>query len=139
MSETSVQPEASTVSTGLGLRYVGEWVYAYSGRYEAKTDKQTVLDTTSGSGIIVCRINFNGFVHENVPGTGTAGMAEILFNDLNISILRSESGALDAPYTVYEKFVIPPFTKVKVTVDADSDSGQYWGSVNLVGRVYGAE
>jgi len=139
MTEASVQPEASIVSVGFGLRYVGNWVYAYSGQVTALTSKQTVIETTSGSGIIVCRIQFNGFNHENVPGDGANGMATISFNDINVSILRSESGQEDAPYSVYEKFVIPPFTKVKVTVDADSESTSYFGSVNLVGRVYGAE
>jgi len=66
-------------------------------------------------------------------------MATISFNGENIAILRSESGTEDAPYGAYEKFVIPPQTSVKVTMDADSTSGSYFGSVNLTGRVYGAE
>ena len=140
MPETDTIPvSASVASTGLGIRYIGDYAYAYSGQVTASTSKQTVIETTSGKGIIVCRIQFNGFNHENVPGDGVNGMATISFNDINVSILRSESGQEDAPYSVYEKFVIPPFTKVKVTVDADSTSASYFGSVNLVGRVYGAE
>ena len=134
-----LSPSASIVSTGKTIRYIDGWAYAYSGQYTANTTKQTVLDFTTGSGFIVCRIQFNGFVHENVPGDGANGMCTIAFNGTNISILRSEAGQEDAPYSVYEKFILPPFTKVVCTVDGDSTSSSYFGSVNLVGRVYGTE
>ena len=141
MKAEPLPPDASIASTGLGLRYIGTtpmFVYGYSGQYTANTSKQTLLNSTSGEGFIVCRIQFNGFVHENVPGDGANGMATISFNGINIAVLRSEAGQEDAPYSVYEKFVIPPFTELKVTADADSTSSSYVGSVNLVGRVYEA-
>lgn len=134
-----IQPYASVSATGLTIRYIADRCYAYSGQFTASTSKQTALEFTTGSGVIEGRIQFNGFVHENVPGDGANGMATISFNGENIAILRSEAGQEDAPYSVYEKFVIPPNTIVKVTMDADSTSTSYFGSVNLIGRVYGAE
>ena len=48
-----VQPEASVVQTGLGIRYVQDWAYAYSGVVQANGADKTALDFISGTGLIV--------------------------------------------------------------------------------------
>ena len=53
MPETDVIPtSASVASTGLGIRYIGDYAYCLSGTFDANTNQQTVLDFTSGAGFI---------------------------------------------------------------------------------------
>ena len=77
----------------------------------------------------------SGFTHVNVPSAGQPGMATIKFNDVIVAILRGESGTLDAPNSEYQKFIIPPFTTILITVDGDSSSSDYQAGVNIVARV----
>jgi len=138
--EASVQPEASTVSTGLGLRYVKNWVYAYSGLFVGDTDPNTVLDFTSGSGIIVGTIQLNAPVDDDNPTVGTETTCNIQFNGVSISILKATTGASDnAPGSIDQPVIIPPFTRVVCIVDSGTVETDRYGSVTLTGRVYGAE
>ena len=54
MPETDTIPvSASVASTGLGIRYIGDWAYANSGWLSVATGADTVLlDFTSGAGMI---------------------------------------------------------------------------------------
>ena len=60
MPETDTIPvSASIASTGTGLRYVSDWVYAYSELTTINdTNTHTLLDFTSGSGIIIAQATF---------------------------------------------------------------------------------
>ena len=57
--DSLVQPEASVVQTGLGLSYLGEPVYAFSGLLPVSADVTTVLEFTTGSGYIVGEFQVN--------------------------------------------------------------------------------
>ena len=54
MTEADViQPSASVASTGKGIRYIGEYAYAYSGSLAVGTGAfEDLLEFTTGSGII---------------------------------------------------------------------------------------
>ena len=55
MTDTDTIPvSASVASTGKGIRYIGDYAYAYSGNYEANTTViEGIIDFTSGAGVIV--------------------------------------------------------------------------------------
>ena len=54
MPETDTIPvSASIASTGTGIRYIGDYAYAYSGIVQASGSDTTALDFTTGSGVIV--------------------------------------------------------------------------------------
>ena len=62
MAHTDVIPtSASVASTGKGIRYIGDWAYAFSGDIDdaaSGSAATTMLDFTTGSGIIIGQIGF---------------------------------------------------------------------------------
>ena len=138
MPPEAVPINASVASTGKGIRYIGkEWAYAYSGLFVGATDPNTVLDFTTGSGIIVGTIQLNAPVDDDNPTVGTETTCNIQFNGVSISILKATTGAADnAPGSIDQPVIIPPFTRVICIVDSSAIESDRFGSVTLTGRVY---
>ena len=135
MTEADViQPSASIASTGLGLRYIGNHCYAYSGAVsdagsgEADT---TLLDFKSGAGYIIANMRFF------VPYSGTN--AYYLTTSMNEILIMSDKtdGSDTNKNPLHPIFIIPPQTHfiVKWGIDTITLSA----SVLLTGEVYGAE
>ena len=127
-----IQPSASIASTGLGLRYVGKWAYAYSGgaAVTAVAGETTKLEFTSGSGLIVAQFDaFNGDLSSDW------WRVTVYFND--VLVLRNDNNnnatSQTEPFNPTQ-LIIPPFTKFKATVTVGSDSDA--PAVTLTGRVY---
>jgi len=142
MPETdTISVSASVASTGKGIRYVGEWAYAYSGSYEANNAEQTVLDFTTGSGYIYGQIELFGGTNFNAPGDGAQTTGQVTFNGEVITILKnvtkypSDGGQGGGKC----KVVIPPVTRVVVKIDSNEDTATELCHVILTGRVYGAQ
>ena len=131
MPETDTIPvSASVASTGLGIRYIGDYVYAYSGMVPgAIANETTYLEFQTGTGLI------QGEVAVGSTNETTRKTVYIYFND--ILILQQD---IDNNYAWNNKFnfTIPPLTKVKITLKLGADDGMSsWFTLN--GRVYGEE
>ncbi|HIP08220.1 MAG TPA: hypothetical protein EYG65_00635 [Rhodospirillales bacterium] len=135
-----VQPEASVVQTGLGIRYIGDSTvghcYAYSGLYSANQVAVTVLDYTTGSGYVRGEFELHGFVDDDDPGNKSAASALINFNGEGVGIISTVS--YRSPVYSKIKFIVPPFTRVTVSLDAENTEADRYASVTFTGRVYGA-
>ena len=135
MPPEAVPSNASVASTGLGIRYVGEeWAYAFSGRVDVPNVETSLLDFTSGAGIIVgffnSLIGFSGNVNDDF-------LWKVYMNDIEVIALNATS-AKDLDLNRID-ILIPPFTHVKViAVNASSSTPRAVGG-NITGRVYGAE
>ena len=134
MTEADViQPSASTASTGLGLRYVGNYAYAYSGEVTVAASgggaNTTLLEFTSGSSLFVGFLNFS----TNIDGAASVDL-EMSLNGQNVLIMKEDNSSTDHPmrYNV----IIPPLTEVSVKWGQASGSNQ--ATALLTGRVYGA-
>ena len=134
MTEADViQPSASIASTGLGIRYIGDRCYAFSGPVaspNSATADSTLFEFTTLSGIIVCEIQF---VDEAV-GTD-ARILQFKLNNL-VVLLNKYDGA---PYPNSQQpyiFVLPPETKFQFNFSIDGSTAD--GYATLTGRVYGA-
>ena len=139
--DASVQPEASTVSTGSGLRYVGNRVYAYSGTFTASVSTQTCLEFTTGSGIIVGDFFYSGgvnYVAANL-GDGQNTGYRLTLNGEIASIVKLSSITESMPTTATLKVILPPFTIVQLEILSSADSGGQLSTCSFSGRVYGAE
>jgi len=137
MPETDAIPvSASIASTGKSIRYIGDHCYAYSGLYAAAIAPVTILDFTTGSGMIVGEFELHGFVDDDAPGSRSSATAQINFNGEGIAIIATV--AYRSPMFDQLKVIIPPFTVVSVSLDAENDSPDRWGAITLTGRVYGA-
>ena len=85
MTDTDTIPvSASVASTGKGIRYIGDYAYAYSGVLDL-TSPKTALDFTSGAGYIVGKFEFNA---DFATGGGAAISVEIFLN--NVQIIKEE-------------------------------------------------
>ncbi len=140
-----VQPGASVAATGLGIRYIGtdpQHCYAYSGLFPATVAPATVLDFTTGSGYIVGIMQLNAPADDDNPTAVRTGLANIKFNNVSVALLLSGTDANDVParpQSVKQEFILPPFTRVVVEAESDTDSSDMFLSVVLIGQVYGAE
>lgn len=137
--DSVVQPEASVVQTGLGIKYVGEWSYAYSGGIGSSTSPQTMLSFTTGSGIIcgtfVCfaQTNFSD------PTTGGASNWQISLNSEVVTLQTLDTDNKDMPSQIWMKLILPPFTIVKLEVDSAETNPDELLTATFTGRVYGTE
>ena len=117
-----VQPEASVIQTGFGLRYVGTdpmFAYGYNYRIDATGGSDfTFLEFTSGSGII------DGFINAMQGDVDTDWWRiDISFNDvLTIRHLNRNGNSNYTEDMNPIPIIIPPFTKVKVELRPASDS-----------------
>jgi len=129
----ALPPDASTASTGLGLRYIGEHCMAYSGQIAYTQVETTALNFTTGDGYILARFGFSFAVDSSDDAYIT-----VYFNDIKVIQHLSERGQNrdDWAYTDI-RLIIPPFTIVKTTV-RNGPSGSLDGFFSyLTGRVYG--
>jgi len=125
-----VQPQASVVQSGLGIRYVGENCYAYNNA--SATDSETaLLEFVSGSGYIVGEFNFN-----KNSGDGDDIQYQIYLNDTVVQGWFHDYSARGFRNLVL--LTIPPFTKVKATATNDTSSTGRPIVLTFSGRVYGA-
>jgi len=135
-----VQPEASIVQVGLGVRYVGQYAYAYSGLVaNSGAAVYEGISFRTGSGIIVGEIRSFGWIDDTNITQGKDLLSRIKFNGLTIGLIKTEPAAADMPSYGRFKVVIPPLTLVEVELQSfESDANTYAGAT-LTGRVYGAE
>jgi len=130
----SITASTYSVSTGLGLRYIGQFCYAYSGEHDVALSEVSLIDTVSGAGIIRGSAQF-----AYGEPTGEDFRYLIYFNDL-IIMNQVVSGTTDTPIgPMFYKLIIPPFTKIKMTAQNLSASNAREQTALLTGRVYGAE
>jgi len=133
-----VQPEASVVQTGLGLKYLGEHVYGYN-EVALNNSTATQFEFTTGAGYIVAKYNCT-FNLNNATANKMIGF-HIYFNDVNVVTQYVYFSTVGGGVTDLDNnwpLLIPPFTKVKIEAQTQIDSNvPSWGSI--VGRVYGAE
>ena len=140
MPETDTIPvSASIASTGLGIRYIGDYAYAYSGTFQAATSAATMLSFTTGSGFIVGEFTFNAQTRIAAAVSGGTSAFEVQFNDLVVSLAKVDSAAHDMPTQAFQKVIIPPFTKVQVQMISTEDTANELITVTFTGRVYGEE
>lgn len=135
MPHTDAIPvSASIASTGKGIRYIGEYCYAYSGEVDVANTELALLEFTSGAGIIVCELQLGSKAAENEDYELKVYLNDnVVFAAIFGNQSQNEIGSWPIP------LIIPPTTVVKTTLDniADTDS-RIW-TIGLTGRVYGAE
>ena len=136
----TIPVSASVASTGLGIRYISNWAYAYSGRFTVSTSDQTQLLFTTGSGVISGIIQAHGPVSEVTSQNGRISTWRIYFNDLIVAYIKADTTATantvsTSPTVV--NVIVPPRTKVEIIVDSNSTDSDFYNAVTFTGRVYG--
>ena len=130
-----IQPSASIASTGLGIRYIGDRCYAYSGLKNAgaSSTEVTFLDFTTGAGLIVGMMQFF-YATDTVQDTDA--IYRIKVNDLTIA-QYIDTADIRQGWEGFIRVNFPPFTHVEATIAMISTAQQQ--AVTFTGRVYGAD
>ena len=136
-----IQPSASIASPGLGIRYIGEHCYAFSGGVGASTSEQTVLDFTTGSGYIVATLTMTGPIRMGTAQihAGYTRGYQLDLNSQTAGLYKVESVSEDMPSEIEVQILIPPFTHVVLSCVDNDTHASYLGTANITGRVYGAD
>ena len=135
----AVQPNASVASTGLGIRYIGEHCYAYSGMHNVASNNVEHLSFISGSGVIVGTISCMGSVDTANSALGGVTAFTIAYNGVITFKIKTDTEAEDMPSVQTVPIIIPPFTVVEVNADSNNADVGLETSATITGRVYGAE
>ena len=123
-----------TASTGLELNVIGDHAYAYSGKLALSNTTTTALEFTTGNYVAVADL-FVGFDITGLQSGNEIGY-EVYFNGIEIMDVVSNYGAswmITGGST--PKFVIPPYTQVRVDLFTDDASGINMAAM-LTGRIH---
>ena len=128
-----VQPNASVAATGLGIRYIGQYCYAYSGEItttDTSSAYHTALKFNTGTNTIVCKVQYT----YSGGGNETSYLQIKMDGQTVMNAVLDAAGAaselLDMPFDL----VIPPETNVQIKCGDNAGSKIY--TVMLSGRAY---
>ena len=127
---------ANPAGVGSTINYVGNFVYANSGTFEASTTQQTMLNFTTGAEIIKCKINCYGQVQFDNPGAGGISTWQLSLNDEVTALMRIDTAALDMGLPTFMNVVIPPFTKVTLKVLSNENTPDEKLTAMLTGSLH---
>ena len=133
-----IPPTASVASVGPGIRYLGDYAYAYGGLVQINDSAVTHLSFTTGSGIISAKISMTGAVKATDINNGEAVLFICYLNDLAVFNVKLNPKLEGLPGETIMPIIIPPFTKVEVQATSVSTAADYVCSCVLAGRVYDA-
>tara|TARA_R100001463_G_C3540196_1_gene222347 strand:+ start:1915 stop:2328 length:414 start_codon:yes stop_codon:yes gene_type:complete len=131
-------PLGGSNPAGIGstLNYIGKFVYANSGTFEAKNSEQTLLSFTTGSETIVGKLNCYGQVNFSDPGAGGITTWQLSLNSEVVAVLRIDTAALDMSLPDFINVIIPPFTKVDLKALSNENTPDEKLTAMLTGEVY---
>ena len=139
MPETDTIPvSASVASTGKGIRYVGNYCYAYATAADAANSSDTRLEFTTGSEIIVGKITGNGSCNAASLGDGNITAFTVKINGEIVSVMKVDTSTEDSPMTAVNNLILPPRSEVTVLSQSDGTGASRLTTILFTGRVYGA-
>jgi len=121
---------ATFLGTQLGLSFVGDRVYAYSGSTSVDGTEKDLLNFTSGAEALACNVQFN-----YVQATTEDYFYKIYFNDTLVQgYLATHSAQYTSPDNLIP-IIIPPLTRVKLTAANVTDNNARSQIVSITGKV----
>jgi len=127
-----IPPTASVASVGLGINYVGDWVFGYSGIISVTNTETPLLEAVTGAGIIHAKVQ--PFYAQGSGGNNY--LYRIYLNDEIVAAYAADGATDPALRGGNTKIILPPFTLFKFTTQniASADPNDMAGI--LLGRVY---
>ena len=133
MPHTDTIPvSANVASTGLGIRYIGNYAYAYSGLVSSTSSGNELLNFTTGAGLIVARLQLNYAINQTDDMTYDVALNGTIVQQWQCTGSREPQQPQNTLH-----FIFPPFTQV--IVSATSAGSAQDQAATITGRVYGAE
>jgi len=128
-----VQPGASVAATGLGIRYVGDYAYAFSGQVAIINSETDLLNFHTSSGIIVGHFDF-----QSNDNTAEDIRFIVKMNGEIIYQIHNPNSPAGALWQVPINIIIPPSSNVILSAQF-LNNVTYNCTAVITGRVYGAE
>jgi len=132
-----VQPEASVVATGKGVRYVGAYLYGYSGAVPATNSADnlvTVLKYTSSS-----KIEKVFFQYFDGSDATWRRVIQLKLNELIVFTNSYDGSPENGGHGIYYNAIIPPLTKVEFLSNIVQTGTAIEMFITMTGRAYGIE
>ena len=134
MPETDTIPvSASVASIGPGIRYIGDYAYAYSGQVTSSgSDMVTLLEFTTGAGLIDFRWEF-----DYDSNSGNNAVYQLLLNDITVASIFVNGGVSTPSDERQHQIIVPPLTKVLFQAKNHTGVDTIFFYGRMSGRVYG--
>ena len=117
--------------TGLGLQYIQDKIYAYSGAVPVDNTQVPMNSFTTNSGVIFCKWT-PGYAAESTDNM----IFRVSFNDIQVYRVTLDGRLVNSPFQWVE-LIIPPQTAVLVNCEDKTGAGPIQMTSNFTGRVYG--
>jgi hypothetical protein len=114
----------------------GKHCYAYSGEKAATTAAKIYLDFETKDALVKGVLQVNGPVDDDTPTVGATSASQIYLNDVKLGILKTDTKDEDTPGTNRWELILPPYSRVKVTMLDDQNEADRYGSMSFIGEVY---
>jgi len=125
---------ATFLGPNKGLSVAGNHAYAYSGKLALSNETKIALEFTTGNYLAVVDL-FVGFDITGLQSGNEIGY-EVFFNGTEVmDVMSNYSASWMITGGTAPKFVIPPYTQVRVDLFTDDASGIQMAAM-LTGRVY---
>jgi len=118
------------------LEIIGDHAYAYSGGFPASSTVATRLKFTTGNYLFVGEIRMAGMVDLATASGGSIMTMGVTMNGQTVLVGKCEGADERMPTSDVVPFIIPAYTEVEVTQDAQNDDVNFTGTISMTGRIY---
>ena len=135
MAKTKIGSNA--IFTGVGpssFTTIGNRCYAYSGYKKFSNSETTVLDFYTPNGYILSTWQYSIMDDSETINEDDSNI-KIKFNGSRVFV-QVDSGSPNRVQNAWPDLIIPPLTRVEVTVQNVTDASNLAAFVAMVGRVY---
>ena len=120
------------------LEIVGDFAYAYSGAFGGSTAVTTRLKFTTGNYLFVGNIRLAGMIDLTSASGGSIATMAVNMNGQTVLVTKTDGTEEDMPSGDVAPFIIPAYTEVEVTQDAQNTDPDLKGTISITGRIYRA-
>jgi len=121
---------ATFLGTQLGLSFVEDRVYGYSGSIAVDATQKDLLNFTTGAKALSCKVQFN-----YVQVTSESYTYRIYFNDTLIQAYTVRHAEEETSPDNLLLIIIPPLTRVRLTAQNGDDNNARRQIVSITGKV----
>ena len=118
------------------LDVYGDHAAAYSGAFGATTVVATRLSFTTGNYLFVGTIRLAGMIDLTSASGGSIATMSVNMNGQTILVAKTDGTEEDMPSGDVSPLIIPAYTEVEVTQDAQNTDDDIKGTISIIGRIY---
>jgi len=129
---------ATFLAPNKGLVIAGNHAYAYAGLSGTTNSKAEILNFTTGNYYTVGTFTCNGATRMDLVDVGSISGFELTLNGTAVLAVKVDTNDKDSPGQSFMEVLIPPRTKVILSVISTENTSSEKISASYTGRVYDA-